>query len=78
MSKILQKEDITSADFVIKQIKELTQMGEMRKAFIEVKDLKIGSVQKDELNPRKKKVNVSFSLGKGSYATMVVRAVVED
>ena len=78
IAKILHQEDINSADFVIKQIRELTQMGEMRKAFIEVKDLKIGSVQKDELNPRKKKVNVSFSLGKGSYATMVVRAVVED
>ncbi|MDO8656567.1 MAG: tRNA pseudouridine(13) synthase TruD [Nanoarchaeota archaeon] len=78
MSKILQKEDITSADFVIKQIKELTQMGEMRKAFIEVKDLKTGKFQSDELNPEKKKVSVSFSLGKGSYATMVIRAVVED
>jgi len=78
ISKILRRENITPADFVIKQIKELTQMGEMRKAFIEVQDLKIGKLQSDELNPGKKKVCVSFSLGKGSYATMVVKAIVED
>ncbi len=76
--RILQQENIISADFVIKQIKELTQMGEMRKGFIEVKDLKIGSSQKDELNKGKKKVSVSFSLGKGSYATVVVRAIVKE
>ena len=72
----MQRENITSADFVIKQIKELTQMGEMRKAFIAVKDLKIGLSQNDELNKGKKKVSISFSLGKGSYATMVVRGIV--
>lgn len=73
--KILQQENITPADFIIKQIKELTQMGERRKAFMEVKDLKTGRSQKDELNQGKKKVCISFSLGKGSYATMVVRAL---
>ncbi len=77
MSTILQRENITPADFVIKQIKELTQMGEMRKAFVEVKDLKVGKFQRDELNPGKKKVYLSFSLGKGSYATMVVRGIVQ-
>lgn len=78
IAKILQQENITPSDFVIKQIKELTQMGEMRKAFIEVKDLKIGTPHKDELNVEKKKVCVSFSLGKGSYATMVVRTIVGE
>lgn len=76
--KILQRENINPADFVIKQIKELTQMGELRKVFVEVKDLKIGPPQKDELNKGKKKVSVLFSLGKGSYATMVVRAIVGE
>lgn len=78
ISKILQQENITPPDFVIKQIKELTQMGELRKAFIPVEGLKIGAFQKDELNSGKKKVRVSFSLGKGSYATMVVRAIIKN
>ena len=73
----MQQENITPADFVIKQIRELTQMGEMRKVFIEVKHLKLGRLLKDELNPGKKKVCVSFFLGKGSYATMAIRAIVQ-
>lgn len=77
IQKILQRENIIQNDFIIKQIKELTQMGEMRKAFIEVKDLKIGTKKKDELNQGKKKIKASFSLGKGSYATMVVRGIVK-
>ena len=76
IAKRLQREKITPTDFVIRQIKELTQMGELRKVFIEVKDLNIGTTKKDELHPGKKKVCVSFSLGKGSYATMVVRALI--
>lgn len=78
ISKIMQQENITPSDFVIKQIKELTQMGEMRKAFIVCENLKRGPSQNDELNKGKKKVSVSFSLGKGSYATMVIRTIVGE
>lgn len=77
ISKILQQENITPSDFIVKQIKELTQMGEMRKAFMELKDLKVETQKKDELNPGKKKITVSFTLPKGSYATMAVRAIVK-
>jgi len=77
ISKILHRENLTPADFVIKQIRELTQIGEFRKAFIEVKDLRIGMAQKDEFNPGKKKVKVSFFLPKGSYATIAIRAIIE-
>lgn len=75
ISSLLQEEDLSYADFIIKQIPELTLEGELRRAFVEVKGLKIGMLEEDELNQGKKKVKLAFSLGKGSYATMVVRAL---
>lgn len=78
LKNILSKEKITYSDFIIRQIPELTLEGEMRKAFTEIKDLKIGKTEKDELNPGKKKVKLSFSLGKGSYATMAIKALLDQ
>ena len=69
----LRREHLEPSDFVIKQIPELSLEGEMRKAVVEVKNLVLGKMEEDELNAGKKKVKVSFALGKGSYATMVVR-----
>jgi len=76
ISKIMEKEKISHADFIIRQIPELSLEGEFRSAFIEIKDLKVGKEEKDELNKGKKKLFISFSLGKGSYATMVVKKII--
>lgn len=76
ISNLMGKEKIAFSDFVIRQIPELTLEGSFRKAMAEIVDLKIGKAEKDELNPGKKKVKLSFSLGKGSYATMAVRALI--
>ena len=48
----------------------------MKKIALEIKDLKVGKTGKDDLNYGKKKVKVSFELGKGSYATMVIRKII--
>ncbi len=76
ITKLLQEEKLTYADFIIKQIPELTLEGELRNAFVEVRNLKVGKLETDELNSEKNKVKVSFTLGKGSYATMAIRAMV--
>jgi tRNA pseudouridine13 synthase len=76
IEEIMQKEKLNYLDFVIKQIPELSLEGELRNAFIDVNDLIISKEQEDELNEGKKKVKISFSLGKGSYATMVVRKII--
>jgi tRNA pseudouridine13 synthase len=73
---IMKKEKLKHSDFVIKQIPELSMEGDMRNTFVDIKDLIIGKTEKDELNFGKKKVKVFFELGKGSYATMVVRKVI--
>jgi len=76
IDRIMTEEDLSYADFIIKQIPELTLEGELRTVFVEVKDLKIGPEEIDELNAGKKKVKVSFTLPKGSYATMVIKRIV--
>jgi tRNA pseudouridine13 synthase len=73
INKILKKENLGLNDFIIKQIPELSLEGELRKVFVEVKDFKVLEKEKDELNEGKKKIKISFSLSKGSYATVVVK-----
>lgn len=75
VERILQNEDIKKEDFVIRAIPDLSSAGNERDLFIEIRDLNIGKLENDELNQGKKKVKVSFSLGKGSYATEVIKAL---
>ena len=73
VKEIMKKEEITFNDFIIKQIPELSQEGELREAFFEVSNLNIKKLEKDEFNPNKYKTTVSFTLSKGSYATIVIK-----
>jgi tRNA pseudouridine13 synthase len=75
VERILQNEDIKKEDFVIRAIPDLSSAGNERDLFVEIRDLNIGKLENDELNQGKKKVKVSFSLGKGSYATEVIKAL---
>jgi tRNA pseudouridine13 synthase len=72
---ILQEEGVSLQDFVIRAIPDLTSSGGERELHTEVKDLHIGELEDDELNPGKKKVLLKFSLDKGSYATEAVKAM---
>ena len=72
---IMKEEDITYRDFIIKQLPELSQEGSERDLFVKVKDLKIGELEKDDLNPGKNKVKFSFYLDKGAYATNVIKEI---
>ncbi|MDO8510954.1 MAG: tRNA pseudouridine(13) synthase TruD [Nanoarchaeota archaeon] len=76
IDKIMEEERLSYADFIIKQIPALTLEGELRKVVIPVHDLEIGRKAKDELNPGKKKVEISFTLPKGSYATLVIKRII--
>jgi len=77
INKLMEKEKITFSDFIIRQIPELSLEGELRKVFVEIKDLNVGKEEKDDLNDGKKKIKLTFSLLKGSYATMVVRKLID-
>ncbi|MBT3297620.1 tRNA pseudouridine(13) synthase TruD [archaeon] len=76
INKVMRKEKLDYEDFIIKQIPELSAEGDIRKAIVETKNLVLGKIEEDDLNPDMKKVKVSFELNKGSYATMAIRAIV--
>lgn len=63
---ILQSENINVRDFIIRQYPEISVEGEMRNKFMQVKDLIIEKIES-------KKYKVSFFLGKGSYATVLIQ-----
>ena len=60
--------DITQRDFIIKAIPELTMEGTTRECFAQVEGF--SSEKLDE-----KTIKIKFSLPKGSYATIVVKAL---
>jgi tRNA pseudouridine13 synthase len=69
---LLQEETISSREFIVRSIPELSSEGHERDLFVEVKNFKIISILSDELNAPHRKMQVSFSLPKGSYATVVI------
>jgi len=73
--KVLKDEGIRLSDFLIRQLPNLIQLTPMRLAFVAVKDFKTIEFSEDELNKGKKKQVISFSLPKGSYATIVIKAM---
>ena len=78
MGDLMLEEDIDRFNFVIKQIPNMTQEGGKRKVVVELNDLNMSSVEDDDIFLGKKKQTVSFALGKGSYATMAIRFMLEN
>ena len=73
--RILGRHGLTRRSFVIRQLPGLSVEGSVRSAFVRVGDFKLGSLKSDELNRGRKRTRMSFFLPKGSYATIVVRAL---
>ena len=72
---ILKKHGLTKRSFIIKQLPELSLEGSSRPAFVQTSNLRLTFLGEDELNQNKEKVKLEFSLPKGSYATMAVKAL---
>ena len=72
LNKIMLDEGISQKDFLNRDISYLCVEGATRKTLIDLTDLVVGDFIDDELNEGKKKVVISFSLGKGEYATNVI------
>ncbi len=69
----IESEKITQTNFHVSSMPEISAPGELRAALAPIIDLKVGQPTKDELNPRKRKLGISFTLHRGSYATIVLR-----
>ena len=65
---IMEKENISYQDFIIRQMPELSLEGELRAIHVKIKDLDVSE---------SKEIKLKFFLSKGSYATMVVRKLID-
>ena len=69
--KVLKKEGITERDFVIKELPRLSCEGDVREALMNVSEFK-HNFDDDEIFKNMKKCKLTFTLGKGSYATSLI------
>lgn len=76
VADVLKSEGITPRTFLIKSMPELSSEGGMRSLLTQVKNLSCSGIEPDEMNKGKKKCTLSFSLDKGCYATIVVKALI--
>ena len=76
--ELLEREGVKVTDFIIKQFSNMSLEGNLRKMFASVEGFKVLPVEDDELNSGKEKVVVSFELGKGSYATMLLKQLIRE
>ncbi|MBT3464954.1 tRNA pseudouridine(13) synthase TruD, partial [archaeon] len=74
-NEILNNNNLTKNNFIIRSISNITPHGDLRNAFVEVEDLNISELYDDELNKNKNKIKIDFSLSKGSYATVVIKSL---
>lgn len=68
---VMEEEGITTRDFIIKEIPELSSEGDSRKVFAGVKNLKIRKIEE-------KAFELEFELPKGSYATELVKQMLTE
>ena len=73
LKALLKEDNVKLADFKTPRTPALASPGGTRPASVQASKLKIGRLQKDELNEGKKKVKVSFELPKGAYATLLAK-----
>jgi tRNA pseudouridine13 synthase len=75
IKRIMKEEGIDQSGFRMKQFHEFDLAGDTRDLMAKPMGLDVGPPEDDDLNPGRKKCRVRFSLQKGSYATMVIRAI---
>ncbi len=75
VDEIIKKENLDLRDFIIRQIPELSSFGTQRDFLIPIFNFSKEEFQDDELNSGRKKIKVAFEIGKGSYATMIIKKI---
>jgi tRNA pseudouridine13 synthase len=75
--QILEEEGITLENFKVKGMPELSLKGGLRTALTALKDFKMEEISKDPFSPRENMVKISFTLHRGSYATIFLRELMK-
>lgn len=74
---ILEEEGVTPEQFKVRGAPELSLKGGLRTALSPLKDFCLHEISRDEFNLHKKKAVISFTLQRGSYATIVLREIMK-
>ena len=72
--EIMEKEGISQQNFLIKQFKEISNEGTIRKLYLNAKDFKTRWEDDDAFHGKKKCI-ITFELDKGCYATVVLNSL---
>ena len=70
---IIESEEINQTDFHLASIPKMKVAGALRKILTPIIQFRTGNSNEDELNAGKRKLQISFTLHRGSYATIVLR-----
>ncbi len=76
--KILERENISVNDFILKGAPELGSKGNMRDAFAVYEDFSVVEIDLDDLFMDKRIVKLTFRLSKGCYATSLLREFMKN
>jgi len=75
---LMEKEDISFADFRLKELKECSSKGARRKILLKPGGMKLVGIEKDELFEGRLCCRLSFGLEKGAYATVVLGEITKN
>jgi len=73
--QIMEEEGIILENFKINAMPEIASRGELRTAITPLNDFSIDEISDDSANPSKRKAELSFTLYRGSYATILLREI---
>jgi len=76
-NEILEEEEIQPSMFRIKSYPEASSKGGYRPVVMPIKDFQVLEINGDHLNDDRNMVKITFSLGKGSYATVLLRELMK-
>jgi tRNA pseudouridine13 synthase len=75
--QIIDEEGISLKNFGIAPMPEISLRGGLRTAITPLKDFSLGKVEADPTNLSEHKAEVSFTLNRGSYATIILRELMK-
>jgi tRNA pseudouridine13 synthase len=75
--QILEEEDVSSEDFKMEMMREISSKGELRTAITPLKNFSLDWIAKNSSNPSKNEVKLHFMLLRGSYATVFLREIMK-
>jgi tRNA pseudouridine13 synthase len=76
-NQILEEEGISQENFKISAMPEITARGELRTAITPLNNFSLNEIAEDSANPSKHKAEASFTLQRGSYATILLRELIK-